>query len=78
MEDVGVKRSRTNEQVSRENRWNELEQTHWSRNIFVQSIGCRFVRLPIAVKNQLNDTSHFRAVIYTDFYVSLIINIFYP
>lgn len=41
-----VKRSRTNEQVSRENRWNEPEQRLTDQEIsFIRSIDWRFVRL---------------------------------
>lgn len=65
MEDI--KRSRTNEQVSRENRWNEPEQTRWLRNTVIRSIDCRFVRLPIVIidNNELNDISLYVATYIT-------------
>lgn len=49
---VGIKRSRTNEQVSRENRRKTSAGTIcWSRNTRTRSIGYRFVRSVILIND---------------------------
>lgn len=49
---IGIKRSRTNEQVSRENRRKTSAGTIcWSRNTRTRSIGYRFVRSVILIND---------------------------
>ena len=49
---IGIKRSRTNEQVSRENRRKTSARTIcWSRNTRTRSIGYRFVRSVILIND---------------------------